>query len=122
MVDTLREYHERVGAIIHKFSGTIEHFAGDGLMALLNDPVPCPNSCIQAVGMAAGMKLTAKWRNYGFKLRFGIGIAHGYATLGRIGFEDRICRDRRRAEPRCASKTDQAAPAVGYPAKFPESS
>ena len=94
VMDTLREYHETVGAIIHKFSGTIEHFAGDGLMALLNDPVPCPDSCIQAVRMAAEMRaavaeLTAKWRNYGFELGFGIGIAHGYATLGRIGFEDR---------------------------------
>ena len=94
VMDTLREYHETVGAIIHKFSGTIEHFAGDGLMALLNDPVPCPDSCIQAVRMAAEMRaavaeLTAKWRNYGFEFGFGIGIAHGYATLGRIGFEDR---------------------------------
>ena len=94
VMNTLREYHETVGAIIHKFSGTIEHFAGDGLMALLNDPVPCPDSCIQAVRMAAEMRaavaeLTAKWRNHGFELGFGIGIAHGYATLGRIGFEDR---------------------------------
>jgi len=94
VMNTLREYHETVGAIIHKFSGTIEHFAGDGLMALLNGPVPCPDSCIQAVRMAAEMRaavaeLTAKWRNHGFELGFGIGIAHGYATLGRIGFEDR---------------------------------
>ena len=68
---------------------------------------------------AAVAELTAKWRNYGFELGLGIGIAHGYATLGRIGFEDRMCRDRRRAEPRCASKTDQAAPAVGYPRNIP---
>jgi adenylate cyclase len=94
VMNTLREYHETVGAIIHKFSGTIEHFAGDGLMVLLNDPVPCPDSCIQAVRMAGEMRaavnaLTAKWRKHGFDLGFGIGIAHGYATLGRIGFEDR---------------------------------
>jgi class 3 adenylate cyclase len=83
------------GAIIHKFQGTIEHFAGDGLMAMLNDPLPCPDPCAQAVRMAAEMRaavgdLTAKWRKHGFDLGFGIGIAHGYATLGRIGFEGRF--------------------------------
>jgi adenylate cyclase len=94
VMDTLREYHETVGAIIHKFQGTIEHFAGDGLMAMLNDPLPCPEPCVAAVRMAAEMRaavgeLTAKWRKHGFDLGFGIGIAHGYATLGRIGFEGR---------------------------------
>ncbi len=91
----LREYHEAVGAIIHKFEGTIEHFAGDGLMAMLNDPLPCPEPCVAAVRMGAEMRaavgvLTAKWRKHGFELGFGIGIAHGYATLGRIGFEGRL--------------------------------
>ena len=52
-MSTLREYHAAVGAIIHKFEGTIEHFAGDGLMAMLNDPVPCADPCGQAVRMAA---------------------------------------------------------------------
>jgi len=91
----LREYHASVGAIIHKFQGTIERFAGDGLMAMLNDPVPCADPCGQAVRMAAEMRaavgaLTAKWRKHGFNLGFGVGIAHGYATLGRIGFEGRF--------------------------------
>jgi len=94
VMHTLREYHEAVGGIIHKFQGTIEHFAGDGLMAMLNDPLPCPDPCVAAVRMAAEMRaavtaLTAKWRKHGFDLGFGIGIAHGYATLGRIGFEGR---------------------------------
>jgi adenylate cyclase len=92
---TLREYHTAVGAIIHKFEGTIERFAGDGLMAMLNDPVPIPEPCAQAVRMATEMRaavggLSAKWRKHGFNLGFGIGIAHGYATLGRIGFEGRF--------------------------------
>jgi adenylate cyclase len=91
----LGEYHACAGAIIHKFEGTIEHFAGDGLMAMLNDPLPCAEPCLQAVRMAAEMRaavgeLTAKWRKHGFELGFGIGIAHGYATLGRIGFEGRF--------------------------------
>jgi len=91
----LGEYHATVGAIIHKFQGTIEHFAGDGVMVMLNDPLPCPDPCVQAVRMAAEMRaavgdLTAKWRKHGFDLGFGIGIANGYATLGRIGFEGRF--------------------------------
>jgi adenylate cyclase len=95
VMNILGEYHARVGAIIHKFEGTIEHFAGDGLMAMLNDPLPCPDPCVQAVRMAAEMRaavadLTAKWRKHGFDLGFGVGIAHGYATLGRIGFEGRF--------------------------------
>ena len=95
VMTVLGEYHACAGAIIHKFQGTIEHFAGDGLMAMLNDPLPCPEPCLQAVRMAAEMRaavgaLTAKWRKHGFQLGFGIGIAHGYATLGRIGFEGRF--------------------------------
>jgi adenylate cyclase len=95
VMNALREYHEAVGAIIHKFQGTIEHFAGDGLMAMLNDPLPCPEPCVTAVRMAAEMRaavaaLSAKWRKHGFDLGFGIGIAHGYATLGQIGFEGRL--------------------------------
>ena len=92
VINILGEYHATVGSIIHKFQGTIEHFAGDGLMAMLNDPLPCPEPCVQAVRMAVEMRaavgdLTAKWRRQGFDLGFGVGIAHGYATLGRIGFE-----------------------------------
>ena len=95
VMTVLSEYHASAGAIIHKFQGTIEHFAGDGLMAMLNDPLPCPEPCLQAVRMATEMRaavgaLTAKWRKHGFELGFGIGIAHGYATLGRIGFEGRF--------------------------------
>jgi adenylate cyclase len=95
IMNTLREYHAAVGAIIHKFQGTIERFAGDGLMAMLNDPVPIPEPCAQAVRMAAEMRaavgtLSTKWRKHGFELGFGVGIAHGYATLGRIGFEGRF--------------------------------
>ena len=91
----LREYHAALGAIIHKFEGTLEHFTGDGLMAFFNDPLPCADPCLQAVRMAAEMRaavgeLTAKWRKHGYELGFGIGIAHGYATLGRIGFEGRF--------------------------------
>jgi adenylate cyclase len=91
----LREYHARLGALIHKHEGTLERFLGDGLMVLFNDPLRCPDPPVRAVKMAIEMRdsvaeLTAGWRKHGHELGFGIGIAHGYATLGRIGFEGRF--------------------------------
>jgi class 3 adenylate cyclase len=94
VMTVLREYHASLGALIHKFEGTLERFVGDGLMVLFNDPLPCPDPPARAVQMAIDMRgcvtdLALKWRKYGHELGFGIGIAHGYATLGRIGFEGR---------------------------------
>jgi class 3 adenylate cyclase len=91
----LREYHAAIGEIIIKYSGTLERFAGDGVMVVFNDPVPVTNPALQAVQMALDMRealvlLTEKWRRLGHDLGFGIGIAHGFATLGTIGFEGRF--------------------------------
>jgi adenylate cyclase len=91
----LREYHTTLGAVINKFEGTVERFAGDGLLVLFNDPLPCPDPSVRAVQMAVEMrgeiaKLEEKWLKHGRELGFGIGIAHGYATLGCIGFEGRF--------------------------------
>ncbi len=91
----LREYHAAIGEIIVKYSGTLERYAGDGVMAVFNDPVPVDNPALQAVRMGLDMRvaigaLIEKWRRFGHDLGFGIGIAHGYATLGTIGFEGRF--------------------------------
>jgi adenylate cyclase len=91
----LREYHAALGQLIHKHEGTVERFAGDGIMVLFNDPLPCSDPSLRAVQMAIEMRddvgaLVSKWRRHGHELGFGIGIAHGYATLGRIGFEGRF--------------------------------
>jgi GAF domain-containing protein len=90
----LREYHAAIGKIIIKYSGTLERYAGDGVMVIFNDPVPVENPALQAVLMALDMRtaieaLMQKWRILGHDIGFGIGIAHGYATLGTIGFESR---------------------------------
>ena len=95
LMDLLREYHTTLGAVIDKFEGTVERFAGDGLLVLFNDPMPCPDPSVCATRMAVEMrdeiaKLEVKWRKRGHELGFGIGIAHGYATLGCIGFEGRF--------------------------------
>ena len=90
----LREYHAAIGETIVKYSGTLERFAGDGVMVVFND-VPVPNPALQAVQMALDMRvaigaLIEKWRRMGHELGFGIGISHGFATLGTIGFEGRF--------------------------------
>jgi len=90
----LREYHAVLGNLIHQFEGTVERFAGDAIMVLFNAPLPCPDPSERAVRMAVEMRrqvstLMTKWRSLGHQIGFGIGIAHGYATLGRIGFEGR---------------------------------
>lgn len=91
----LRAYHDAIGKIIHEYGGTLERFAGDGVMVIFNDPVPVPDPALQGVKMALEMReaigaLVGKWRRMGHELGFGIGIAHGYATLGTIGFEGRF--------------------------------
>ena len=95
VIALLREYHAAVGEKIIKYSGTLERYAGDGVMVVFNDPVPVENPALQAVLMAIEMRdaiggLTSKWRRFGHDIGFGIGIAHGYATLGTIGFEGRF--------------------------------
>ncbi len=91
----LREYHAAIGETIIKYSGTLERYAGDGVMVVFNDPVPVDKPALQAVLMALEMRdvigaLTEKWRRLGHDIGFGIGIAHGFATLGTIGFEGRF--------------------------------
>ena len=95
VMEVLREYHTALGRIIFHFQGTLERFAGDGLMVFFNDPLPCPEHALQAVHMAIAMRqemalLIARWHKRGHHLAFGIGIAQGYATLGMIGFEGRV--------------------------------
>jgi len=94
VMSLLRDYHEAIGRIIIKYGGTLERFAGDGVMVIFNDPVPVENPALQAVLMALDMRtaleaLMVKWRALGHDLGFGIGIAHGFATLGTVGFEGR---------------------------------
>jgi adenylate cyclase len=90
----LADYHRMMGDAIIEFGGTLEHFAGDGVMVFFNDPVIQEDHVERAVRMAVAMReryapLEAVWRKRGYDLGFGVGIAVGYATLGRIGFEGR---------------------------------
>ena len=91
----LRDYHAVIGQLIIKYGATLEHFAGDGVMVIFNDPVPIDKPQLQAVRMALEVRdamgtFTQKWRRLGHDIGFGIGISHGFATLGTIGFEGRF--------------------------------
>jgi class 3 adenylate cyclase len=91
----LHDYHAAIGGLVIKYNGTLERYAGDGVMVVFNDPMPMDNPALQAVMMALEIRdalgtLTDKWRRLGHDIGFGIGIAHGFATLGTIGFEGRF--------------------------------
>jgi adenylate cyclase len=90
----LGEYHESLGELIFHYEGTLERFAGDGILIVFNDPIPCADHTERAVRLAVDMRdcvdeLTARWRKRGHDLGFGIGIAVGHATLGQVGFARR---------------------------------
>jgi len=94
LFELLRDYHAVIGELIAAHEGTLEHFAGDGVMVFFNDPAPVADHELQAIRMAVALQarfdeLAALWRKRGTELGLGIGIAAGYATLGRIGFEGR---------------------------------
>jgi class 3 adenylate cyclase len=95
VMGVLREFHAAMGKIIHHYEGTLERFAGDGMMIFFNDPLPCSDPAQRAIHMAVAMRsgvadLKGKWRSRGHQLDFGVGLALGYATLGKIGFEGRF--------------------------------
>jgi class 3 adenylate cyclase/HAMP domain-containing protein len=94
-MNVLREYHAALGKLIFKYEGTLDKYAGDGVMILFNAPIQFEDHTTRAVKMAVEMRdtigpLTERWRNRGHSLGFGIGIALGYATLGQVGFEQRL--------------------------------
>jgi len=95
VIRVLSRYHAILGPLIHTYQGTLERFAGDGLMVFFNDPIPTPDHCERAVGLALAMreevgKLLQELACSSISLGFGVGVARGYATLGRIGFEGRF--------------------------------
>jgi class 3 adenylate cyclase len=94
VMSVLREYHQAAGKLIQEYEGTLEHFTGDGMTVLFNDPVPVPNPAERAVRMALAIRertraMAEDWSRRGYELSVGIGIAQGYATIGAIGFDAR---------------------------------
>jgi adenylate cyclase len=95
VMGVLGEYHAALGELIFRYEGTLERFTGDGLMVFFNDPIPLEDPTQRAVEMALVMRdrvagLVEGWSRLGHDLGFGVGIAQGFATLGRIGYEGRF--------------------------------
>jgi adenylate cyclase len=91
----LKDYHAAMGPIVARFEGTIDHYGGDGIMVFFNDPLPTPDPARRAIDMAVAMRAAAQellrsWRRHGHDIGFGVGISQGYATLGQIGFAERM--------------------------------
>jgi class 3 adenylate cyclase len=94
VLGVLRDYHGEIGRLSNRHDGTIEHFAGDGVMLIFNDPQPLPDPAFAAVSMAVDLRdgvevLAREWAKLGHRLGCGIGIAQGFATIGTIGFPGR---------------------------------
>ena len=94
VMDLLGAYHEALGHIVDRYAGTLEHFAGDGVMIFFNDPLPVDQPATRAVRMAfelqqAFLPIAQAWQQRGHSVALGVGIAQGEATLGVIGFEQR---------------------------------
>ena len=94
VVELLRAYHATLGRTVGEFGGTLEHFAGDGVMIFFNDPLPVDKPAERAVRMALSLMqaytpIAEAWAKLGHEVGLGIGIAQGNATLGVIGFEER---------------------------------
>jgi class 3 adenylate cyclase len=92
VMEVLREYQREMGRLVLAHSGTLSHYAGDGIFAFLNDPEPTPDHTAEAVRMALEMRdrfaeMTSGWAQSGFNLGVGIGLSVGFATVGRVGFE-----------------------------------
>jgi PAS domain S-box-containing protein len=91
----LKDYHAALGPIVARFEGTLDHYGGDGIMVFFNDPLPTPDPARRAIEMALAMREAAQlllktWRRHGHDIGFGVGISQGYATLGQIGFAERM--------------------------------
>lgn len=94
-MNVLQQYHEMMGRLIFQWGGTIEHRAGDGIMVIFNDPIPCDDPAATAITLAVKMREAMQaqisdWRRLGYQLGFGVGVTVGYATLGLVGYEGRF--------------------------------
>lgn len=90
----LQQFYGTLGPMVMERQGTIDHFTGDGILALINDPVECEDPPYQAVKLAVALRremtlLLEKWRQRGFHMGFGVGVTYGYATVGEVGFDQR---------------------------------
>ena len=95
VMGVLRQYHAEMGQLVMAHGGTLHSFASDAIMIVLNDPVEIPDAPARALRMAwamreRGYQLAADWEKRGWRMPLRIGAAMGHATIGAIGFEERL--------------------------------
>jgi class 3 adenylate cyclase len=95
VIGLLREYYEILEAVVGDHGATLMNFTGDGAHILVNAPVSCPDPALRAVAMASAMQQRVQsfltiWRVFHGRLGFGVGLAMGPATVGRIGTDGRL--------------------------------
>lgn len=93
-IEFLQAYHEEMGVLISAHGGGVDKRMGDGIMVILNDPLPCDDPAGDAVRLALAMRarmaeICARWKRLGYRLGFGVGISLGYATVGMVGSDGR---------------------------------
>jgi class 3 adenylate cyclase len=94
LIELLAEYHQMIGELVPSHHGTLEHFAGDGVLIFFNDPAAVSEHQLEAVRFALAAQvrfseIQVSWKRRGVELALGVGIEAGYATLGRIGYAGR---------------------------------
>jgi class 3 adenylate cyclase len=92
--EVMRAFRTAAGSEVLRAQATLGTFTGEGLMAFLNDPIPCANPPRAAVDLALAIReaigdLRVDWSRRGYSLGCGIGVSWGYATVGRSGPPER---------------------------------
>jgi DNA-binding response OmpR family regulator len=95
VIAMLAEFHAAMGRLIFAAGGTIERYTGDGVMVFFNDPDPQPQHSLLALRLGAAMqreaaRLALGWQAEGGPDGLAVGVARGIATLGAVGFEQRL--------------------------------
>jgi class 3 adenylate cyclase len=94
VVDVLHDWYELIGSHVAESAATVGYFAGDGVMLFWNDPLPADDPNATAIRVGLGLlrgidDLNESWKNLGYTIGVGIGVASGYATIGMMGFKGR---------------------------------
>lgn len=95
VVGLLGEYYDSVGTVLRRHEATVGGYAGDGVMAFFGDPVETASPARDAVAAVLELvvaldDLMTSWKRRDVPLSYGIGLAYGFATLGEVGFDDRV--------------------------------
>lgn len=95
IMSMLSDFHRDFGEVVLEYDGTLERFAGDGILTFFGAPVAYEDHALRAVSMAVAARdklkrLMSEWRKLGYGLDVAFGIATGHVFVGNIGFKGRM--------------------------------